>query len=161
MLRELIARITTLSALDRRVPWHVALHALLLHEVLEGAQAPHELVWPTDERLARVAATLQKQPADRRRLHELCRGHGISARTVQRLFPLQTGQTFEHWRLRLRFLHAIRLLADGAKVCSVASECGYQSPSAFVAAFRQFTGVTPGAFCRSSRPDATLASTRP
>jgi AraC-like DNA-binding protein len=148
LLRELIGKISTLSALDRRIAWHVALRQLLLHEVCDGARAPHELIWPADSRVARVAAMLQANPADRRRLRELCKGQGVSARTVQRLFPLETGQTFEGWRLRMRFLHAIRLLADGRKVCGVASECGYQSPSAFVAAFRRFAGVTPGEFCR-------------
>jgi AraC-like DNA-binding protein len=150
LLRELIGRISTLSALDRRVAWHAALRQLLVHEVRHGAHAPHELIWPTDPRVARVASQLQAHPDDCRRLRELCRGQGISARTVQRLFPLQTGQTFEGWRLRLRFLHAIRLLADGRKVCSAALECGYQSPSAFVAAFRRFAGVTPREFCRGN-----------
>jgi AraC-like DNA-binding protein len=150
LLRELIGKISTLSALDSRVAWHVALRKLLLHELSEGAHAPHELVWPADQRLARIATLLQDRPADRRHLRRLCVGQGVSARTVQRLFPLQTGQTFEAWRSRLRFLHAIRLLAEGSKVCVVAIECGYQSPSAFVAAFRRFAGVTPGEFCSGS-----------
>jgi AraC-like DNA-binding protein len=150
LLRELIGRISTLSVLDRRIAWHTPLRQLLLHEVRDGAHAPNEIIWPADPRVARVAARLQAHPADRRRLRELCKGQGVSARSVQRLFPLQTGQTFEGWRLRLRFLHAIRLLADGRKVCGVASECGYQSPSAFVAAFKRFAGVTPGEFCRGN-----------
>ena len=148
LLRELLERIATLSALDRRVPWHAALAQLLEHEVREGARAPLELVWPQDPRAARIAAIIQSDPADDRLLVNLCRGQGVSARTVQRLFPLQTGLTFEAWRSRLRFLHASRLLATGSKVSDVAASCGYRSPSAFVAAFRRAAGVTPGEFRR-------------
>jgi AraC-like DNA-binding protein len=159
LLRELIRRIAELRALDRRVAWQVALAQLLLHEVREGAKAPHELIWPRDPRAARVAMLVQAAPADGRRLHELCRGQGVSARTAQRLFPLETGLTFENWRVRFRFLHASRLLAEGRKVSDVASSCGYRSPSAFVVAFTRQAGVTPGQFCRSSRQEASVTST--
>jgi AraC-like DNA-binding protein len=148
LLREVIARVATLSALDRRVPWHASLADMVLHEVREGARTPNELVWPADERAARIAALLQGNPGDQRRLGALCRGQGVSPRTIQRLFPDQTGLTFEEWRTRLRFLHASRLLAADRKVADVAEACGYRSVSAFVAAFRRFAGVTPGALCR-------------
>jgi len=149
LLREVLARIAALSALDRRIDWHVALAQLLLHEVREGAIEPLELIWPRDARAARVAARVQTDPADDRPLRELCRGQGASMRTVQRLFPLETGLTFENWRARVRFLHATRLLAEGRKVSDVAGSCGYRSASAFVTAFTRFAGMTPGQFCRS------------
>lgn len=150
LLRELIVRIAALPALDRRLRWHVALNELVQLEVRAGARAPQELVWPRDPRLAEVATSIQNQPADNRPLAELCAGKGISARTAQRLFPLQTGLTFEEWRTRQRFLQATRLLSEGRKVIEVAERCGYRSPSAFVAAFRRFAGVTPGEYCRTS-----------
>ncbi len=151
LLREVVARIAVLPALDRRIVWHTALGALLLREVREGARQPRELVWPADERAARIAAILQRTPRDSRPLDGLCRGQGVSARTVQRLFPEQTGQSFEAWRSRLRMLHASSLLADGRKVSDVAEQCGYRSASAFVVAFRREQGVTPGEFCRNGR----------
>jgi AraC-like DNA-binding protein len=150
LLREVIDRVAQLSALDRRVGWHVALAQLLLHEVRNGAKAPHELIWPRDPRAARVASLVQAYPADARRLHELCKGQGVSVRTVQRIFPLETGLAFEQWRVRFRFLHASRLLAEGRKVSEVAASCGYRSPSAFVVAFTRLAGVTPGKLCRTS-----------
>jgi AraC-like DNA-binding protein len=149
LLREVLARIAEVSALDRRVDWHAALARLLLHEVRRGAIAPQELIWPRDARAARVAAVVQADPADQRRLRELCAGRGVSVRTVQRLFPLETGLTFEAWRTRVRFLHATRLLAEGRKVGDAAASCGYRSPSAFVTAFSRFAGMTPGRFCRA------------
>jgi AraC-like DNA-binding protein len=148
LLREVLSRIEEVSALDRRVDWHEALARLLLHEVRRGAVAPQELIWPRDARAARVAALVQADPADRRRLRELCAGRGVGVRTVQRLFPAETGLTFELWRTRVRFLHATRLLAEGRKVSDTAASCGYRSPSAFVTAFTRFAGMTPGQFCR-------------
>jgi AraC-like DNA-binding protein len=38
----------------------------------------------------------------------------------------------------------LRLLADGLDVTSVALDVGYQTQSAFVAAFRREMGTTPG-----------------
>ena len=150
LLREVIATASALPALDRRIPWHAALATLLVQQVARGARDPAEIVWPTDERAARIASLLQARPGDPRSLPELCHGQGVSPRTAQRLFPEQTGQTFEQWRSRLRFLHAVRLLAEGRKVGSVALDCGYRSASAFVAAFRDAAGVTPAKYVRSA-----------
>jgi AraC-like DNA-binding protein len=150
LLREVIGRIAAQSALDRRLAWHVAMASLVLHEVREGIRSARELVWPADARVARIAALVQENPSDTRLLRELCRGQGLSARTVQRMFPAQTGLTFEAWRSRLRFLHATRLLAEGRGVGWVAGACGYRSASAFVVAFRRVAGVTPGEYCRTS-----------
>ncbi len=152
LLREVLARIIEVRALDRRIDWHVAVANLLLHEVRRGAIEPMEVVWPRDERAARVAARVQAEPGDQRRLQDLCRGQGVSVRTVQRLFPFETGLTFENWRARVRFLHATRLLAERRKVGDVAASCGYRSASAFVTAFTRFAGMTPGQYCLS---DAT------
>ena len=149
LLRELLAKVAELHALDRRVEWHVAIVRLLLREVRCGSVEPAELVWPGDPRAARIAALVQADPADDRLLRELCRGQGVSVRTVQRLFPAETGLTFENWRARVRFLHAARLLAEKRKISDVAARCGYRSTSAFVAAFSRFAGMTPGRFCRS------------
>ena len=46
--------------------------------------------------------------------------------------------------------HALRLLAGGQAVTTVALEAGYGGPSAFVHAFRQTFGSTPGRYFRSS-----------
>ena len=43
-------------------------------------------------------------------------------------------------------LRALRSLGAGASVKNAAIEAGYQSPSAFVAAFRSIFGTTPGRY---------------
>lgn len=41
-------------------------------------------------------------------------------------------------------LDAVRLLAEGQSVTGAALDTGYSSVSAFIAAFKQTFGVTPG-----------------
>lgn len=151
LLREIAARIASEGPLDRRVPWHRGLLDVLAHEIRVGAATPRPLAWPVDPRAARIASALQSDPGTPRSLSGLCREARIGPRTVQRLFPQQTGLTFAQWRGRLRHLHAVRLLGEGRTVEQAARECGYQSTSAFVAAFRQWAGIPPGQFCRRRR----------
>jgi AraC-like DNA-binding protein len=58
-------------------------------------------------------------------------------------FHKETGMTFGKWRQQLRLLHALKELAAGKPVTSVALEVGYESPSAFIAMFRRTLGTTP------------------
>ena len=48
-------------------------------------------------------------------------------------------------------LHAMRLLARGEPVTSTALEVGYESTSAFIAAFSHVLGTTPGRYYRAQR----------
>ena len=41
-------------------------------------------------------------------------------------------------------MYSAAALAEGARVSEAALDCGYQSPSAYIAAFRRQFGVTPG-----------------
>jgi AraC-like DNA-binding protein len=74
------------------------------------------------------------------------RATGASQRTLERLFLAETQMTFGRWRQRLRLVEALRLLAEGHAVTRVALDDGYQSPSAFVSAFRRELGTTPGRY---------------
>jgi len=50
----------------------------------------------------------------------------------------------------LRLQAALPLLATGEPVANVARRVGYDTASAFVAAFRRETGLTPGAYFTST-----------
>ncbi len=75
---------------------------------------------------------------------------GASARTLERGFLAGTGVPFGRWRSLLRLQSAIPALAAGDPVGAVARRVGYESPSAFVAAFRRETGSTPAAYFRDA-----------
>jgi AraC-like DNA-binding protein len=62
---------------------------------------------------------------------------------MERLFRAETGMSLGQWQRRQTLLHALRRLASGENVSGVASELGYNSPSAFIAMFRRELGQTP------------------
>ena len=119
----------------------------LLYDLLEPvATAAVELPIPTEPRAHDVAAELLADPRDTRTLAEWGRTVGASERSLARAFVASTGLTFGTWRTRARLQGALPLLAAGRPVGAVAGEVGYETPSAFVAAFRRETGVTPGSY---------------
>jgi AraC-like DNA-binding protein len=67
-------------------------------------------------------------------------------RTLQRLFQSETRLTLETWRARARMQQAVVALSNGALVIQAALDAGYQSPSAFIAAFKRAFGVTPARY---------------
>jgi AraC-like DNA-binding protein len=111
---------------------------------------------PGDERAREVAEALRRAPADNRSLGEWGRAVGASERTLARSFLADTGLPFGRWRSQLRLSAAMADLADGAPVSRAARAVGYESTSAFVAAFRRETGVTPATYFRAgAAPAAT------
>ncbi|MFC3491688.1 helix-turn-helix transcriptional regulator [Glycomyces rhizosphaerae] len=98
---------------------------------------------------------MEDDPADRRTLAQLGAAIGASERTLSRLFREQAEMTFAQWRGQFRLHHALVLLAAGHQVTRIAGACGYASPSAFIGAFREAFGRTPGEFLRRE-PDLRL-----
>jgi AraC-like DNA-binding protein/quercetin dioxygenase-like cupin family protein len=124
----------------------------LLFEVLEPVEvATIEVAFPLDERALRVAQALIARPADPRGLAEWGREVGASVRTLTRAFVAGTGIPFTRWRTAVRLRAALPRLAAGEPVSAVAGDVGYETASAFVAAFRRETGVTPGMYFRAAQ----------
>ncbi|MFM0327980.1 helix-turn-helix domain-containing protein [Caballeronia glebae] len=67
----------------------------------------------------------------------------LCERSLSRLFLQQTGLSFRQWRQRSRLLFSLSLLEKGERVTDVAIACGYESMSAFIAAFKEQMGFTP------------------
>ncbi|MEU5979995.1 helix-turn-helix transcriptional regulator [Streptomyces sp. NPDC047315] len=107
---------------------------------------------PTDPRAAEVARALLDDPASPRTLAVWGRHVGASGRTLARLFLAETGMPFGRWRRLARLNAALPALAAGEPLNRVARAVGYETVSAFVAAFRRETGVTPGGYFKPRRP---------
>jgi AraC-like DNA-binding protein len=121
----------------------------LIMELLSAATSvPLMLPMPHDARALRVAKQLLRIPAEKRTLPDLAKSSGASVRTLERLFIGDTGMGFAAWRQRLRMLEGMRLLIDGHSVANAADATGYESVSAFVAAFKATVGETPGRWLR-------------
>ena len=101
---------------------------------------------PADPRARDVADALLADPADPRTLHEWGRTVGASSRTLARAFLHDTGLSFGRWRTLVRLQASLLHLAKQTPVSVVAPLVGYRTTSAYVAAFRALTGVTPGRY---------------
>ncbi|MFE7380090.1 AraC family transcriptional regulator [Streptomyces zhihengii] len=101
---------------------------------------------PTSPLLRPVVDAVRRTPAHQGTLASWAAELGCSARTLTRAFRAETGTGFARWVAAVRAQHAVQLLARGADAEEVAEEVGYSSASAFGAAFRRTTGITPGRF---------------
>src|SRR5581483_11304512 len=101
---------------------------------------------PADERARKAVDWMRQHPENADSLERLAKRAATSVRTLERLFQAETGITIGKWRQQLRLLHALRLLAAGQAVTSIALAIGYDSPSAFIAAFRKQFGTTPARY---------------
>ena len=146
LLRELIRHTITLSVLDRKIPERANLIAFLVDQLSVLQITPLQLPSPSDDRAKRAAAWLRANPGHFGSLKQVAKRVSSSVRTLERLFQKETGMTFGKWRQQLRLLHALRLLAANRPVTQVALDVGYDSVSAFIAAFRRFFGTTPARY---------------
>ena len=155
LLRELLRRTFQLETLDRRKRDQRNLMELLLDELSILPLAPIDLPMPRDARAVRAARHVRDTLDDVHTLSSVAKHAGASGRTLERLFRAETGLSFGAWRQRARLLRALQLLADDVTVTRAALAVGYESTSAFVAAFRRTVGTTPGRyFNRDSEVEA-------
>lgn len=146
LLRELVR-----AAMEVRQPYAPGtrdgrLMRLILDELRALPVLPLSLQMPTDPRLLRITAALQRHLDDASTMEDWARRLRIDVKTVQRLFKQETGLTFGQWRQQARLLRALELLAAGEKVIDVALALGYDSPSAFTTMFRKHFGQAPSHF---------------
>jgi AraC-like DNA-binding protein len=146
LLRELILHTINIGMLDRTNPSQARLAGVILDELQTIPTMPLKLPMPSDNRALRIAEQLRSTPGDTRSLEQISKTEGAAKRTIERLFLSETDMTFGKWRQQLRLLHALRLLASGEPVTSVALEVGYDSTSAFISAFKGAMGTTPGRY---------------
>ncbi len=146
LLRELILHIVHIGMLRPQTPEHDRLAGVLVDLIRAAREEDLFLPMPTDPRGAALARRLQDAPEAASDLDGLAERSGASLRTLQRIFPRETGLTLEAWRQKARLIHAVGRLASGASVTAAALDCGYRSVGAFIAAFRRQFGVTPGRY---------------
>ena len=104
---------------------------------------------PRTRQLGKLVDTLLEHPEDPRGIDEWAKVVAMSRRTFTRKFIAETGSPFGQWRTALLLGKALDLLSEGSSVAETALQLGYSGPSAFVAAFRQRFGISPGQFFKS------------
>ncbi|MCU0866577.1 MAG: helix-turn-helix transcriptional regulator [Planctomycetes bacterium] len=146
LLAALIARTAAIGMLDRRQSAHRAIDQLLRSELPDHSHPELTLALPSSPRLQSIAERILDAPGVLTDIDELAATAGISSRTLERLFVSETGISIGAWRRHARLQFALRRLAAGKSIATTAEAAGYQSASAFIAAFGAVFGTTPGKF---------------
>lgn len=146
LLRELIVRATDLPLeYDVRGPVGRIMR-LLLDELAALARLPYHLPVPKVAPLSSICRALLDAPGEAATLPQIAGRKGLSSRTLARHFRRHTGMSVAEWRRRARLLRALGWIAEGRPILGVATELGYDSPSAFSAMFRRELGAAPSSF---------------
>ena len=145
LARELIKSFCQLPA---EYPLGDSSEARLVHVLMDQlAQLPEvgfSLPLPRHPRLLELCNELIENPSQLITLHDWAVRLGASEKTLMRLFQRETGLSFRGWRQRARLLSSLGALENGDSVTNTALACGYDSTSAFIAAFKGLFGFTPG-----------------
>ncbi|HLK67209.1 MAG TPA: helix-turn-helix transcriptional regulator [Bryobacteraceae bacterium] len=143
LLRELIVRTVLLGALNSTIPEQKRLIGVIRDELKVLVAVPLQLPMPRDARATRFATLVETDPGSATPVETLLRKCGASRRTMERLFRAETAMSLGQWLRRQKLLRALRRLADGDTVQTVALELGYNSASAFIVMFQKELGQTP------------------
>ena len=147
-LGELILHILSLQMLDPNVPGHDRLAGLLIDLINDAQAIDLMLPLPCDPRARRLADHFLSQPEDCTDLPRLAATVGASVRTLQRCFVAEASMTVDAWRQKARLIASTAALSSGSSVTMAALDCGYESPSAFIAAFKRQFSMTPRQFAK-------------
>ena len=149
LARELIKRFCQLPA---TYPEHESAEARLVQVLLDQLASLPEvgfsLPLPRHARLLGLCNELIAEPSLNVSLQQWAARLGTSEKTLMRLFQRETGLSFRGWRQRARLLASLGALHSGASVTQAALQSGYDSTSAFIAAFKRLFGFTPGELFR-------------
>ena len=116
---------------------------------LRDSRVPDEVINTRipDWRLRRLKERIGEGLAGPLSISDLAEECGLSPRHLMRTFKNTVGMTISHYIAEARIAQAKHeLVAKDAMVKVVAHNCGFQSTSAFSAAFRKATGYSPRGF---------------
>lgn len=146
LLREMIRHFSQLPVEYAEEGPEGRFATVLLETIGQAEEVELMLPLPRSPLLQALCRSLHTHPEGKHLLAEWADRAGVSEKTLSRLFVKETGLSFRHWRQRMRLLGALPALARGDSVTDVALACGYDSLSAFIAAFKKQFNCTPGSF---------------
>ena len=121
---------------------------VLLDQLQRLPEVGFSLPSPQHPGLLALCNELLEHPERPHTLEHWAQRLGRSEKTLMRLFQRETGLSFRAWRQRMRLLSSLEALEQGQSVTQAALGCGYDSTSAFIAAFKGLFGATPGELFR-------------
>lgn len=152
LARELIAECRHWGPGDEQPEYARSLFAALAAVTGRLAEhpSPFGLPVPRSAPLARALALTEAQAQDEPDFASIARATGQSERALARRFEQEMGMTWRQTLRRVRIMRAVEQLVEGnTPVTRIALSVGYQSVSAFNAAFREVLGMSPTAYRQS------------
>jgi AraC-like DNA-binding protein len=115
-----------------------------------GCEAPTARSGLSPRTLRRVHEYIVANLASDFRIEDIAQAACLSACHLGHSFRQATGQSLWQYVLRCRARFARELIAaqPRATLAAIAAQCGFESYSQFIAAFRKAYGFTPGSFRR-------------
>lgn len=147
-MRELIGVVAALPVeYDEQGP-DGRLTQVFLDQIAHMREAKFSLPMPSTPSLLEYCSELLHKPDEHLHVRDVAKASGMSERTMARVFLRETGLSFRDWRVRLKLMMSMETLEVSKNVTRTAFDCGYDSTSAFIAAFKRQFGKTPGEFLR-------------
>ena len=151
LLKELVERI---AFSDFETNWfqdrQYNLLQVFIDEICAAPRQPMLLPLPQDSRMKPLLDIL-KQQALPPQLQKLSSRIGASERTICRIFSRETGMNYRSWRQQWRLMRSLELMSNRVSLSTISSTLEFNSDSAFVAFFKQYTGTTPGSYIQELR----------
>lgn len=146
LLREMIRHFSQLPVEYAEQGRDGRFAAILLEMIGDAQEVELMLPLPGNPLLKKLCRDLGEHPDEKHLLADWARQADVSEKTLSRLFLKETGLSFRQRRQRMRLLGALPALERNDSVTEVALACGYDSLSAFIAAFKKQFNCTPGNF---------------
>jgi LacI family transcriptional regulator len=150
--------------------------AALLNDLMNGKSPPSEpiAVVPGDVQVrrssdvyaiqdpavAKAMRYIQDHATDEITIPDICNEVFLSARNLELRFKQATGRSPRDQIRVVRIQRAMRLLATGVSIATVATQSGFSSQSRFGQLFRRHTGMTPLAYRRGLHEGRTKLDAR-
>jgi AraC-like DNA-binding protein len=116
---------------------------LLLLELRAARSHALAVPFPTDVKLAALCGGFLREPTAHATIDDWAQTLAMSRRAFTRLFRRETGLSFAEWRRQAAVLQAVRRIAGGEAITTIAHDLGYGSSAAFSSMFKRVLGVPP------------------
>lgn len=146
LLRELVIHLAALPSDQQHEEESDRVRAVVIDQLARMPLQTMHLPVSDGPRLRPMIDAMTQDPSDRKTTTEWASLLAMSERTFSRLMLSETGMTFGRWRQRLQLIVAVQWLSCGVAVQTVASNLGYDTPSAFIKMFKAAMGKPPGLF---------------
>lgn len=107
----------------------------------------HHVTWENEQKLYRIKERIDSEPLHRPSISELCLLAEMSESKLRMAFKSLYGKTLYAYIREAVMKRAMQKLAsDELSIKNIATQCGYENPGKFTAAFKDVHGITPSDF---------------